>query len=124
MPSGRTGLQSPLPVSRTSERVSGRGGSGNHRWGDREGWGAERRLGRCASEVRFLVEKVPVGDAQPGLGSLSLCPWEWSQSLGTASMRPKEQTGAGDPSEVSCPSLLVASSLADPDLEDTDELWA
>lgn len=68
------------------------------------------------------VEKVPVGDAQPGLGSLSLCRWEWSQSLGTMSVRPIERTGAGDPGGVSCPSLLLASSLADPDLEDT-ELW-
>lgn len=37
MLTGRTGLQSPLPISKPSERVSGRGGSGNHRWVNREG---------------------------------------------------------------------------------------
>lgn len=58
MPSGHRGLQSPLPDSRNMEGVSGRGGSGNHRWGDREGWGAEWWLGRRASEVKFPVEKV------------------------------------------------------------------
>lgn len=122
-PSGHTGLQSPLPGSRASERVSGRGGSGHHRWGDREGRGAERRLSGCALEARLLAEKVPGGDAQPGLGSLSLCRREWSQSLGITSVRPIERAGAGDPGGVSCPSLLLASSLADPDLEAT-ELWA
>ena len=74
MPTGRMELQSPLPFSRPSERVSERGGSGNHRWVDREGWGAGWWLGRCASKVRFAVEKVRNQQVMPwpGLGSLSL----------------------------------------------------
>lgn len=67
-PGGPTALQPPLPSSRAVGRGLGRDGSGNHRWGDREGWGAEWWLGRCASEMRFPVEKVGYRQAMPSRG--------------------------------------------------------
>ena len=97
MLTGRTGLQSPLPISKPSERVSGRGGSGNHRWVNREGsWVV---VWQMCPKVRFPVEKVrnQQGVPWPGLGSLSLWSWEWSQNLETTSMWPREQAEAGDP---------------------------
>lgn len=62
------GLQPPLPSSRTIKGVSERGGSGNCRWGDGEGWGEEWWLGRCASEVRLPVEKARDQQGMPSQG--------------------------------------------------------
>ena len=83
------------PAPRAIRRGLRRDGSGNHRWGDREGWGAEWWLGRCASEVRFPVEKVGYRQAMPRRehGAMEPDSWDWPPGHDCAAQRADRSPG-------------------------------
>lgn len=96
LPTRRTGRQSPAHLQTLREGRE-RGGSGNHRWVDREGWGAGWWLGRRAPGKRGLQWKGQ--NQQAGLtraGKPEPMVLDWSQSLKLHRCGP-ERKEAGEP---------------------------